>query len=58
MNLKRDQRGQAFVVTVLMIASLLGLTALVLDVGSWFRAHRQLQAIELLERRTGPPRLC
>ena len=44
MNLKRNQRGQAFVVTVLMIASLLGLTALVLDVGSWFRAHRQLQA--------------
>jgi len=42
--LKRDQRGQAFVVTVLMITSLLGLTALVLDVGSWFRAHRQLQA--------------
>lgn len=44
MNLKRDQRGQSFVITVLMIASLLGLTALVLDVGSWFRAHRQLQA--------------
>jgi len=44
MNLRKDQRGQAFVITVLMIASLLGLTALVLDVGSWFRAHRQLQA--------------
>lgn len=44
MNLERDQRGQAFVITVLMIASLLGLSALVLDVGSWFRAHRQLQA--------------
>jgi Flp pilus assembly protein TadG len=43
-HLKRDQRGQAFVITVLMIATLLGLTALVLDVGSWFRAHRQLQA--------------
>jgi Flp pilus assembly protein TadG len=43
-HVKRNQRGQAFVVTVLMIASLLGLTALVLDVGSWFRAHRQLQA--------------
>jgi Flp pilus assembly protein TadG len=44
MNVKRNQRGQAFVVTVLMITSLLGLTALVLDVGSWFRAHRALQA--------------
>jgi Flp pilus assembly protein TadG len=43
-SLKRDQRGQSFVVTVLMITSLLGMTALVLDVGSWFRAHRQLQA--------------
>jgi Flp pilus assembly protein TadG len=44
MSIKRDQRGQAFVVTVLMITTLLGLTALVLDAGSWFRAHRQLQA--------------
>jgi Flp pilus assembly protein TadG len=44
MNVKHSERGQAFVVTVLMIATLLGLTALVLDAGSWFRAHRQLQA--------------
>jgi hypothetical protein len=44
MSVKRNQRGQAFVTTVLMITALLGLTALVLDVGSWFRAHRQLQA--------------
>jgi Flp pilus assembly protein TadG len=44
MSVKRDQRGQAFVITVLMITALLGLTALVLDVGSWFRAQRSLQA--------------
>jgi hypothetical protein len=44
MNVKRNQSGQAFVVTVLMITALLGLAALVLDVGSWFRAHRSLQA--------------
>jgi Putative Flp pilus-assembly TadE/G-like len=44
MNVKHSERGQAFVVTILMTATLLGLTALVLDVGSWFRAHRQLQA--------------
>jgi Flp pilus assembly protein TadG len=44
MNVKQNQRGQAFVITVLMITALLGLTALVLDAGSWFRAHRQLQA--------------
>ena len=44
MSVKQNQRGQAFVITVLMITALLGLTALVLDAGSWFRAHRQLQA--------------
>jgi Flp pilus assembly protein TadG len=44
MNVKRNQSGQAFVVTVLLLTSLLGLAALVLDVGSWFRAHRSLQA--------------
>ena len=44
MNVKRNQSGQAFVLTVLMITALLGLTALVVDVGSWFRAHRALQA--------------
>jgi Putative Flp pilus-assembly TadE/G-like len=44
MNVKRNQSGQAFVLTVLMITALLGLAALVLDVGSWFRAHRALQA--------------
>jgi len=44
MNVKQNQRGQAFVITILMITTLLGLSALVLDVGSWFRAHRSLQA--------------
>lgn len=44
MNVKRTQSGQAFVITILMITALLGMAALVLDVGSWFRAHRSLQA--------------
>ncbi len=44
MNLKRDQRGQAFVLTAVYITALLGMAALVLDVGSWFRQHRHLQA--------------
>ena len=44
MNVKRNQSGQAIVITVLMLTALLGLAALVLDVGSWFRAHRSLQA--------------
>jgi hypothetical protein len=44
MNIKRDQSGQAFVLTAVYITALLGMAALVLDVGSWFRQHRHLQA--------------
>ena len=40
----RSERGQALVQTVLMLTMLLGMTALVLDVGAWFRQKRQLQA--------------
>jgi hypothetical protein len=40
----RHQRGQALVQTVIMLMALLGMTALVLDVGAWFRTKRQLQA--------------
>ena len=43
-NLKQDERGQAMVLTVFFTMALLGMAALVLDVGSWFRAHRNLQA--------------
>ncbi len=42
MNIKREN-GQAMVMTVLFLAALLGMAALVLDVGSWFREKRQLQ---------------
>jgi Flp pilus assembly protein TadG len=42
MNVKREN-GQAMVMTVLFLAALLGMAALVLDVGSWFREKRQLQ---------------
>jgi Flp pilus assembly protein TadG len=44
MNVKRNQSGQAIVLTVVVLTSLLGLAALVLDVGSWYRQHRSLQA--------------
>lgn len=44
MNTRRNQSGQTFVLTVFMITALLGLAALVVDLGSWFRAHRELQA--------------
>ena len=36
------QRGQAMVLTVLFMSAMLGMAALVLDVGSWFRAKREL----------------
>jgi Flp pilus assembly protein TadG len=42
--LGRNERGQAMVLTVFFSLALLGMAALVLDVGSWFRAHRNLQA--------------
>jgi hypothetical protein len=45
MNTKlSDDRGQAVVVTVVFLASLSGAVALTLDVGSWFREHRQAQS--------------
>jgi Putative Flp pilus-assembly TadE/G-like len=40
----RNERGQSLVLTVVVIVSLLGMAALVLDVGSWYRAKRQLQS--------------
>lgn len=43
MRLRRED-GQTLALTVLFLVSLLGAAALVLDVGSWFREKRQLQA--------------
>jgi hypothetical protein len=40
-----QERGQTVVFTVIALTALLGMTALVLDVGSWFREQRNLQAI-------------
>jgi hypothetical protein len=45
MNRLRKQRGQAMVLTVLFSTGMLGMAALVLDLGSWMRAQRDLQAI-------------
>ncbi len=44
MSLRKNEDGQAIVLTVLAMAAVLGMCALVLDVGSWFRTHRRLQA--------------
>jgi hypothetical protein len=40
----RSQSGQAAVLTLVALTALVGLSALVLDVGSWFRAQRDTQA--------------
>jgi hypothetical protein len=44
MTTVRRESGQAIVIVVLFLAVLLGMAAAVLDVGSWFRADRRLQA--------------
>ncbi len=40
----REERGQAILVTVLFLTVIVGAVALTLDVGSWYREHRQAQA--------------
>ena len=39
-----NERGQSMVITVVFMVVLLGFAALVIDVGSWYRAHRAAQA--------------
>ncbi len=45
MNRLRSERGQALVLTTLFVVALLGMAALVLDLGTWFRAQRDMQAV-------------
>jgi Flp pilus assembly protein TadG len=40
----RNQKGQATVLTLVFLTVLLGMAALVLDVGSWYRADRATQS--------------
>jgi Putative Flp pilus-assembly TadE/G-like len=40
----QNQRGQATVITVVFLVVLLGMAALVLDIGSWYRAKRAAQS--------------
>src|SRR5581483_5221524 len=44
MSIRRDERGQSVVMAVVFMAALLGMSAAVLDLGSWFRADRRVQA--------------
>lgn len=45
MNRFRSERGQSLVLTTFFIAALLGMAALVIDLGTWFRSQRDLQAV-------------
>ena len=40
----RNEHGQATVLTLVMLTVLLGMAALVLDIGSWYRADRHTQS--------------
>src|SRR3954470_7498235 len=40
----REESGQAVVLSAVWIVVLLGMAGLVIDVGSWYRAQRNLQA--------------
>jgi Putative Flp pilus-assembly TadE/G-like len=40
----RQSHGQAYVISILFLAVLLAMAAAVLDIGSWYRADRSLQA--------------
>ena len=44
MTRHKSSSGQAYVLTILFLVVLLGMAAAVLDVGSWYRAQRALQA--------------
>jgi Flp pilus assembly protein TadG len=41
----RDERGQMAALMVIMLVSLIGFAAIVLDFGSWFRDQRHLQSV-------------
>jgi hypothetical protein len=40
----RNEHGQSMVMTLLFLTVLMGMSALVLDVGAWYRAHRAAQS--------------
>jgi Flp pilus assembly protein TadG len=44
MSARPNERGQAAVIIVISLVVLLGMAALVLDVGTWFQAQRQTQS--------------
>lgn len=57
MSRLRNDRGQAIVLTVISLVALLGMAALVLDVGAWFHQKRRLQATADASALAGAQRL-
>jgi Flp pilus assembly protein TadG len=43
MNKHSDERGQVFVLTTIALVCMTALSAFVLDIGAWFRDHREMQ---------------
>jgi hypothetical protein len=41
---KINQRGQSMVLSIVFLTVLMGMSALVIDVGAWYRAHRSAQS--------------
>ncbi len=39
-----NQRGQSMVISIVFLTVLMGMSALVIDVGAWYRAHRSAQS--------------
>jgi hypothetical protein len=44
-RIRYEERGQAFALTAISLVAMLAIAAFVLDVGSWFRADRNLQSV-------------
>ncbi len=44
-HLRKDESGQAIVLMTVALAAVMGMCALVLDVGAWYRQHRHQQAV-------------
>jgi hypothetical protein len=44
MKTLKSQRGQSMVLTLVFLTVLLGMAAAVIDVGAWYRGHRQTQS--------------
>ena len=40
----KNQKGQSMVISIVFLTVLMGMSALVIDVGSWYRAHRAAQS--------------